>query len=37
MMNLQISEKVTPAIDKYNLAKWGKGAGKVVVLGGCNV
>lgn len=32
MMNLQISEKVTPAIDKYNLAKWGKGAGKVVVL-----
>ena len=32
MMNLQISEKVTPAIDKYNLKTWAKGAGKVAVL-----
>lgn len=33
MMNLQIKEKVTPLIDKYNLKTWAKGAGKVVVLG----
>jgi len=32
MMNLQISEKVTPAIDKHNLKTWSRGAGKVVVL-----
>lgn len=33
MMNLQISEKVTPVIDKHNIKTWAKGAGKVVVLG----
>lgn len=33
MMNLQISEQVTPVIDKHNLKVWAQGAGKVVILG----